>query len=217
MVKQIEKEDSKTTFALEDINEKTTNPPNVYEYDDDSAAEAWQKAYAAFLKSFPVLADYEVYEFSLKDLDNSGVPELIIVQSNATGGILTAYSYDDKVYKIGDYSDAKIGIAGLRVSNNLMYPGLFTCWWGGGVDHYGYLTVKEGRLTYEDLWYDDHLAAPPRQKELSGDKQLVKESRDAHPPYDYQDNLLKMYIINVDSIDDSIDDSIIDILRYQGW
>ena len=37
-----------------------------------------------------------------------------------------------------------------------MFPGLFTFWWGGGVEHYGYLYVDEGALKESKLWEVDH-------------------------------------------------------------
>lgn len=172
--------------------------------------EPWQKAYAAFLRNFPIPDDYEVSEFSLRDLDNSGIPELVICQvystDSGTKKLITVYSYDGSVYKAGEYSGQQRSAA-LRISSNPMYSGLFTLWWGGGVEHYGYLTVKEGKLEYEDLWYDDHspVSQQWQQVEISDDKQLIKESIDANPPYEYTENLFEMYLINDDNITEIIE------------
>ncbi len=163
--------------------------------------ETWQDAYAEFLRSFPVHADKDVQTFSLRDLDNDGVIELIIIESDGVvEALLSVYSYDDNVYKVGDYTDPKIGVAGLRVSNNSMFPGLFTLWWGGGVEHYGYLTIQEGKLISEDLWYIDRTKDLPYQFELSDNIELVNESINAHPPYDYSENLLEMYLLEEGNI-----------------
>lgn len=169
--------------------------------DNDTPPMAWKEAYAEFLRNFPGLTDNVVRCFSLRDLDDNGIPELIIIQGNGVANaVLTVYSYDGNVYKIGDYTDPKIGVSGLRISNNPIYPGLFTLWWGGGVEHYGYLKIGEGLLKHEDLWYMDRTKEPPQQNEISDDKQLINESIKAHPSYEYTDNLLNMHLINDDNI-----------------
>ena len=172
----------------------------------ESEPEAWQEAYTTFLKDFSAKSNYDNHEFSLRDLDNNGIPELIIIQTHPAEELLTVYSYDRNVREIGDYSNVKIAMAGLRISNNPMFPGLFTVWWGGGVEHYGYLTVKEGVLTYEDVWRNDHTLETPFQEEISNNKQLIKESIDAHPPSEYTDNLLKTYPFSNDAIDELFGD-----------
>ncbi len=171
--------------------------------------ESWREAYAEFLGNFPGLTDYNHSEFALRDLDNDGMEELIIIQCNEVDGILSVYSYDGSIYKTGEYSDAKIGVAGLRFSDNLMFPGLFNEWWGGSIEHYGYLTVKDGRLIYEYLWYMDHTTEEWEQIEVSDNKQLINESIIAFSSYEDIDNLLEMYLINDDNISevfDSIED-----------
>ena len=170
----------------------------------DNETEFWRDGYAVFLRNLPVLGDNMIFSFFLRDLDNSGVPELMIVQMNQTAhdDVLTAYSYDGEVYKIGDYSNPKKSFTDwFRFSNSPAFPGLFECWVGGGVEHYGYLSVKEGKLTYEYLWYDDRTKEPPQQIEISGNKLLIDESIDAFPPYDYTDNLLETYLVNDNNID----------------
>ena len=189
-----------TIIDIDNVNEKLSDSA---EYEDDSAATIWRDSYRAFLKDFPVLSNCDVSGFSLRDLDNNGIPELITVQSdsNSMQGILIIYSCDDIIYKVGEYTNPKLGVAGLRVSSNQAFPGLFTCWWGGGMEHYGYLTIQDEKLIHEDLWYDDHhVEDSPGLVQISGDKQLIKESMDAHPPYDYTENLLEMYPVNEDNI-----------------
>jgi len=116
----------------------------------------WQEAYIAFLRNFSASTESGVSEFALRDLDNNSVPELIITQTdaNAMSAVLTVYSYDGNVYKVGDYSNPKESfVSGFRFSNKLAFPGLFEVWWGGGIEHYGYLTVKKRNLAYEYLYY----------------------------------------------------------------
>ncbi len=76
----------------------------------------YMKAYEAYLRSFPELNDYKYSSVALRDLDKNGVSELIIVQVDEVDGILKVYSYDNSVYKIGEYSDSKIGISAIHVS-----------------------------------------------------------------------------------------------------
>lgn len=94
---------------------------------------AYMEAYEAYLRSFPELNDYKYSSVALRDLDKNGVPELIIVQVDEVDGILKVYSYDNSVHKIGEYSDPKIGISAIRISENPKFPGLFNQWWGGGM------------------------------------------------------------------------------------
>lgn len=200
-IKPIETVKPEVNEKAENTTEESSKPSESFEYENfyNSKQETWQEAYTLFLRDFHALA--EVNEFSLRDLDNNGIPELIIVQveEEAANGVLTVYTYDGDIYKLGDYTDPKIGVAGLRFSNDEMYPGLFTLWWGGGVEHYGYLTVRDRKLVYEYLWYIDH-TIDTQHNEISNDKQLINESINANPPYEYTDNVLKMYLINEDNI-----------------
>lgn len=159
---------------------------------EDSAAATWKEAYRAFLNDFQGDNQYNRLHFSWRDLDNNGIPELIIEQARDDAGILNIYSYDGCVFEVGNYSNPKIGVAALRFSTNPEFSGLFTLWWGGGVEHYGYLTVKDRKLTYEDLWYIDRVNDIP-QIEVSSDKNLINESVIAETT---DDNILEMYAID---------------------
>ncbi len=197
-----EPEKSETNDVRTEIKAEPSASSELFRYqDEDSVVKTWQEAYVVFLRDFSVFTDNEP-SFSLRDIDNNGIPELIIVHEDGktTDSVLTTYYYDGTVYKIGDYSDSKIGVAGLRISDNPMFPGLFTSWWGGGVEHYGYLTVRNERLSYEYLWYIDRTTEPPRQKEISNKKELINESINAHSSNYYTHNLLEMYPINDENI-----------------
>ena len=160
----------------------------------------YMKAYEAYLRSFPELNDYKYSSVALRDLDKNGVSELIIVQVDEVDGILNVYSYDNSVYKIGEYSDSKIGISAIRVSENPKFPGLFNQWWGGGVEHYGYLEVREKRLIYEDLWYIDRTEPSPYQSNVSNNEALIRESMNIFSEDDYMGNILDTVLINDDNI-----------------
>jgi hypothetical protein len=149
-----------------------------------------------------------VESFSLRDLNNDGVPELIIAQRNekSMDAVLTVYTYDGNVYKIGDYSNPKKSfISWFYFSKNPMFPGLFEYWWDEDAYHYGYLSVKEGKLVYEYLYYIDVAKMEmPQRKWISNDEQLINESIDVHPEYEYTDNLLNSYHITEENITDGI-------------
>lgn len=169
--------------------------------------DSWKNAYADVLRSLPVLSDNNTYTFALRDLDNNKMPEIIILKhnGNALNAVYTVYSYDDNIYKAGDYSNpAGQCVTGLCFSNNSMFPGLFECWEAEGVEHYGYLSVTKGKLIYEDLWYMNRTSDPPHQVEISNNKQLINESIATFPPYEYSDNLLEMYPVNDENIDEKI-------------
>ena len=153
-------------------------------------------AYIDFLKKFSKTETYQVYEFSLRDFDKDGIPELIIVQSNAVHGILSVYYYDGDLKKYGDYSNPKIGQSALRVSDNPTFPGLFTLWWGGGVEHYEYLYLDEGILKESKLWEVDRTGEFPCQKILFSDEELVEESMKLFSENDDEKNLLELYLID---------------------
>lgn len=160
----------------------------------------YMKAYEAYLRSFPELNDYKYSSVALRDLDKNGVSELIIVQVDEVDGILKVYSYDNSVYKIGEYSDSKIGISAIRISENPKFPGLFNQWWGGGVEHYGYLEVREKRLIYEDLWYIDRTEPSPYQSNVSNNEALIRESMNIFSDDDYMGNILDTVLINDENI-----------------
>lgn len=157
------------------------------QYIEESAEDTWKEAYKSFLKDFQRDSQYDRSDYAWRDLDQNGIPELIVIEADDVDGNLTVYSYDGSVFKIGDYSNPKIGVAGLTFSTNPELSGLFTLWWGGGVEHYGYLTVKDRKLIYEDLWYADHVNET--EIEVSGDKELINESKKVESA----GNILEMY------------------------
>lgn len=71
---------------------------------------------------------------------------------------------------------------------------------GGGMEHYGYLEVREKRLIYENLWYIDRTGASPYQSEVSNNKELISESMNIFSADDYMGNILDTVLINDDNI-----------------
>ena len=123
----------------------------------------------------------EELDFSTKDLDNNGIPELVIAKHGVN---ITVYTFNDTaVVEVGNHN-FETGTTRLFFSDNSSYPGIFFYFVDGGLDHYGYITIKENKLVYEELWNEDYSGiskelgiSRKRIEEFSADKQLIKESR----------------------------------------
>lgn len=196
---------------LQTVNKIAGNPyaniilnPSQYikmNNNSDHRIAVCKEAYASFLRNYFGSTNYAVHEFALRDLDNNGMPEILVVQSNEDGGILTVYSYNGEIYKIGDYSDSKIGISAFVVPENPELQGLFNLWWGGGIEHYGYLSVKDSNLTYEELYYIDRTGDAPEQVNISNNTELIERASNDFLETDKKgDNTLDMYLINEENI-----------------
>lgn len=125
----------KATVPIETEKHETNKVITIEAPDNngDFVVKAWQEAYVEFLCDFQVANDKEKAYYSLRDLDNDDVPELMIQQRNGSESnysILTVFSYSDSFYKTGDYK--LMGAGGLHISDNLEFPGLFHVTWGGG-------------------------------------------------------------------------------------
>ena len=195
------------------INNKIKNnfeSTNIILLNKNIRIDEWKNTYLYFLNDF-LKYNNDIYEFSLWDLDNNGIPELLILQLNENGGegILSIYSYDDNIIKIDDYIDHKTA-AGYRYSYNTLFPGLFTFWWGGGQEYYGYLTINNGILIHENIKHIDRSIEPPNIKYMSNNKHLIDESTNVYPHFNYNDNILKFYIINNENIE-----NIFSLLTYR--
>lgn len=196
-----------TEIIIESAEIDTKDFHNLYLGIASGNIQDWQKAYILFLREFVILDDYEICLYALRDINLDGVPELILHQSDVSYALLEIYSFKDGVFKIGEYTDAKVG-SGLCVSDNPLYPGLFDLRWGGGVEHYGYITVDEDLLVYEYLWFNN-LAPEEVAKEngqpgkniVSDNKELIEISENLF----YGNNLLEMFILEEDISTHSVD------------
>jgi|GEM_PF-1211795 len=120
-------------------------------------------------------------EYDIRDLDNNSIPELIIARNGVNN--ITVYSFTDSIIEVGNYN-FETGTTRLFNSDNSLYPGIFSYYSGGGLNHYGYLTIKDNKLVYEELWNEDYSGISEelgiernKIEELSTDKQLIFESR----------------------------------------
>ena len=137
--------------------------------------------YTAFLSDLYENKSFdEEFEFFIKDLDNNSIPELIIAKNGINS--IDVYTFNDKVVELGNHY-FETATTRLFSSDNSSYPGIFCYFEGGGLDHYGYITIKDNKLVYEELWNEDYSGiskelgiSRERIKEISTDKQLINES-----------------------------------------
>lgn len=123
----------------------------------------------------------EELNFLIKDLDNNGILELIIAKDGINN--ITVYTFNNTVIEVGNHNFAT-GTTRLFFSDNSLHPGIFFYFASGGLDHYGYITTKDNKLIYEELWNEDYSGISKelginrkRIEEFSDDKQLINESR----------------------------------------
>lgn len=123
----------------------------------------------------------EELDFSIKDLDHNGIFELIIAKNGVNN--IAVYTFNNTVVEVGNINFAT-GTTRLFFTDNSSYPGMFYYYAGGGLDHYGYITIKDNKLMREELWNEDYSGiskelgiSRKRIEEISADKQLINESR----------------------------------------
>ena len=165
----------------------------------NTKVEAWQDAYATFLKGLPPPPEGYMYSFTLHDFDSNGIPELMLIKQDlqAMDALLTVYSYDKKIYLIGEHTNPQKSFLGwFCFSDKPEYDGLFECWWGGGVSHYGYLSLENGALKFEYIFYEDRTKEPMEVVELSENKELINEASYGYSHNWYSDSVLDGGLIN---------------------
>jgi len=163
----------------------------------------WEANYTAFLEDLfgnKYIAMSDVLDgtirtfipFVYKDMDDDGVPELIIYQWPS----ITVYTFDGTVMKVGD-ERFPTGTEQFFHSNNPSYPGIFYFKLGGGLERYGYITIKDKQLVREELWNEDYSGwRENRIEELSDDKALIRESKRV---YDENNDIEWTFIELIDS------------------
>lgn len=148
--------------------------------------ESWRNTYAEFLNDSASYIEDEYFAetFALVDLDNSGIPELIIVYYNGLeGGAIFAniYSYEENISIIGRRIDMYYKQAWLSV--NPLFAGLFVE--GGRTSTFScnYWTVIDNEFIDEPVWSltpyidEDTLELELEYKDLSDNEQLIAEAK----------------------------------------
>jgi len=163
----LENSESAYTAFLSNLFSGDEDPKNLYN----------KKDWNSFGKD--IWNDMSFY-FALKDLDNDGVMELII-KNNLVN--VAVYTFNNGLIKAGSCNFGT-GTTRLLFSDKPAYPGVFFFFASSGLMHYGYMSVKDNQLIYEELWNEDFSGSADemgierdRIEELSDDKALIKESK----------------------------------------
>lgn len=94
--------------------------------------------------------------------------------------LLRKWCYEKSARLIGE-QDFLTGIVRFFSSDNSEYPGIFYFTVGGGANHYGYMSIKNQKLSFEDLWEENYASestdTTENIKALSADKGLIEESK----------------------------------------
>lgn len=164
-------------------NASTKSNQTKEEKEDNMTSKGqWTDSYRSFLGELYEKKDSkETLEFAAKDLDSNDIPELIVSKDGLCN--ITVYSFDEEVRKIGS-CDYETGTTRLLFSDEKTYPGIFTYYVSGGLEHYGYITLNDSQLAEEKLWDSDYSGISKaldeergKIKELSKDKELIQESK----------------------------------------
>lgn len=149
--------------------------------------DGWRSAYESYLNERYKKGNNpdDLYYF-IKNIDGAGSPELFVIDhAEEDGDQMKVYTYRDEVRKIGSYF--LTGTTRLLYSDDPSCPGVFTFGVGGGLEHYGYMTVQDGKLSATELWNEDYSGISKelgkdrdRILELSSDKLLIRESGKAY-------------------------------------
>jgi len=121
----------------------------------------------------------KIASFFVKDIDNNGVEELIVHHDNSME--CSFYTIDNGVVKLIEKYDFLTGTTRLLETNDEAYPGLICFTVGGGANHYVYLTIKDGQLSFEKIWDDNYSPSHDTPTtEYTTDKKLIEVSANAY-------------------------------------
>ena len=114
--------------------------------------------------------------YFIKDIDGDNSPDLLVLDNTK----LYVYTYEKSARLIGE-QDFLTGTVRFFSSDNSEYPGIFYFTVGGGANHYGYMSIKNQKLFFEDLWEENYASESTDTTEnikvLSADKGLIEESK----------------------------------------
>jgi len=171
---------------------------------ENVVTDTWQNAYNDFLRNYPTDEEYN-FKFALRDIDNNGVPELVLLDL-MPAGIDTFNKCSVYVYTNGEVN--QIGWTWLRygkimLSDNPNFPGLFTTN-GSSAFHDCYITIKNNefdliQITDYDWDNNNEFTINDISDELlnewiklGGDNSLIMQPQ--------EETLMKTYDINDENI-----------------
>ena len=132
------------------------------------------EAYTNFLNDYA--NSTELFYFT-KDIDNNGTEELIIHQDTE----IEIYTYRDSVKKVGTH-DFITGTIQLYHTNDKKYPGIVFVTIGGGKEHFGYITITDGVLNFQQIFDNDFSMISGKKEDVfyTDDKELIALSKKAY-------------------------------------
>ena len=181
MVAKIAEAWAKKQF-LEVVEGTTPNYPPVLQEPEKQPETPEKFSYANYYDFLIGLCSNnpeKIASFFVKDLDNNGVDELIVDPDSSME--YSFYTIDNGVVKLIEKYDFLTGTTRLLETNDEAYPGLICFTVGGGANHYVYLTIKDGQLSFEKIWDDNYSGTyDTPTTEYTTDKKLIEVSANAY-------------------------------------
>lgn len=143
---------SRKTIKQDSVNQMVSKGGNKKQIDISEVS--CQKAYISLMDELykSNVSGSSDYQFVLKDLDNNGINELIIVKG---GTDVEIYTFDNRVIKVGEH-DFTTATTKLLFSKKTEYSGIFYFFVGGGYEWHGYISMSNNQMEIEELWNEDY-------------------------------------------------------------
>lgn len=159
----------------------TENTSGTFSSPEDAYAQKLQDIKKS--TSAETLSNY--FQYFYLDIDGNSIQELCITQDTQ----LTVYTFwDNQLCEVGSH-DFSSGTLRLADSQKTEYPGIFYFLTTGGREIYGYLAIRENKLSLERLWDNNfgfeidksgnlvEIGRPGKVTEYTDDKAIIAESK----------------------------------------
>ncbi len=187
-----EQTNSSSAFSRTAVSSQTPSPSSS----DNSSTASYtaEKTYASgdYMKMLDDVYGgcWLGYGYAFKDIDGDGSEELLATQNT----VVTAYDCKGEITEIGNIRFST-GTLQLLYTGDEEYPGIVTFTVGGGKNHYGYMTIKDGELVNDPICDIDYSAATGRFEDVyyTRDERLIELARAAY------DNEQRIPLIDVEA------------------
>lgn len=160
--------ENSSASVSETEGKKFANAEEAYEYQLDTIRQTVDKTQ---LK--------EYWRYFYRDIDGNGVEELCITFE---GSEFSIYTFINGTLTFVDTIDYYTGTLRIFASEKENYPGIFTFTCGNSAEHYGYLTIKDGKLHDEKIWQDRYIDTPDTREEIpfTTDSAMIEETKNLY-------------------------------------
>ena len=143
-------------------------------YNTEATQNTATEIYTNFLNNYA--NNTELFYFT-KDIDNNGTEELIIHQNTK----IEIYTHGDSVKKVGTH-DFITGTVQFYHTNSKKYPGVVFVTIGGGKEHFGYITITDGVLIFQQIFDNDFSMISGEKEDVvyTDDEELIALSKKAY-------------------------------------